>query len=144
MLNSIQWINTDHNDISKHLEMCALYTVSDKCLYSTLGILIQNNILLPNYKNRYEELLYKYTQVSIILQCVPFSKASIAILGTIFKYIIIFHKYILFRNIKYIRLTLETTKYINYMIIINEVDIILRKLIIKNLNVGLAKKLFFH
>lgn len=67
LLTTIQWISADHNDISKHIETCYLYTNSDKCFYNILSALIQNNILLPNYKNRYEELHYKYNQVSIII-----------------------------------------------------------------------------
>lgn len=63
LLNTLQWISVDHNDISKHLETCFLYTNSDRCFYNILSALIQNNILLPNYKSRYEELHYKYTQV---------------------------------------------------------------------------------
>lgn len=63
LLNTLQWISVDHNDISKHLETCYLYANSDRCFYNVLSALIQNNVLLPNYKSRYEELHYKYTQV---------------------------------------------------------------------------------
>lgn len=65
LLNSIQLVSLDHNDVSKHIESTYLYAESDKCFYDILNALIQNNILLPNYKNRYEELHYKFNQVNM-------------------------------------------------------------------------------
>lgn len=63
LLNCIHWNNIDQNDVFKHIEHCILYGKSELCFYYFLHSLAQNNILVTNFKNRYDVLAIKYEQV---------------------------------------------------------------------------------
>lgn len=63
LLNCIHWANADQNDVFKHIELCSLYSKSELCFYYFLHILSQHNILVTNFKNRYDVLAIKYEQV---------------------------------------------------------------------------------
>ncbi|XP_022917988.1 zinc finger protein 271-like [Onthophagus taurus] len=60
LLYCIQWNIADQNDIFKHVETCPLYGKSELCFFFFLTALAQNNILTPNFKNRYDVLSVKY------------------------------------------------------------------------------------
>lgn len=64
LLNCIHWANADQNDVFKHIELCSLYSKSELCFYYFLHILSQHNILVTNFKNRYDVLAIKYEQVN--------------------------------------------------------------------------------
>lgn len=66
LLNCVQWGNVEQNDIFKHLECCTLYSKSELCLYYFLHYLVQNNLLLPNFKGKFDLLHLKYEQVSFL------------------------------------------------------------------------------
>lgn len=63
LLNCVQWANVEQNDIFKHLELCTLYSKSELCLYYFLTYLVRNNLLLPNFKGKFDILHLKYEQV---------------------------------------------------------------------------------
>lgn len=65
LFTAISWTNVDHNEVYKHLEVCELYGKSELSLYYLLHNLMMNNLLLGNFKTRYDGLHTKYEQVTL-------------------------------------------------------------------------------
>lgn len=57
----------EQNDIFKHLELSNLYIKSEICLYYFFNCLVEHELLMPNFKNKYDVLRLKYEQVFEIM-----------------------------------------------------------------------------
>lgn len=66
LISCLQWNKLDQNDVFKHLEMCNLYNKSEICLYYFLNSIMEYNLMIPNFTNKYDLLHAKYQQVCFI------------------------------------------------------------------------------
>ncbi|KAF5290004.1 hypothetical protein FQR65_LT11670 [Abscondita terminalis] len=62
LLSCVQWTNFEPTDIFRYLESFAIFSKSELCFYYFLLCLFQNNLLLPSFRNKYDELHLKYGQ----------------------------------------------------------------------------------
>ncbi|KAF5276300.1 hypothetical protein FQA39_LY06649 [Lamprigera yunnana] len=64
LLSAVQWGNFQPTDIFRYMESFSIFSKSELCFYHFLMCLFQNNLLLPSFRNRYNELNVKYGMVS--------------------------------------------------------------------------------
>ncbi|KAK5644507.1 hypothetical protein RI129_005807 [Pyrocoelia pectoralis] len=60
LLNCVHWTNFEPTDIFRYLESFTIFSKSELCFYYFLCCLFQNSLLLPSFRNKYDELHIKY------------------------------------------------------------------------------------